>query len=73
MDKKPKKKLIAPLVIWDLAWKLLAIRRAVQRREYKWVAGLAVSNTVGLVPMYYLWRTRGAEAGLAEPEPERWL
>lgn len=73
MDKKPKKKLIAPLVIWDLAWKLLAIRRAVQRREYKWVAGLAVSNTVGLVPMYYLWRTRGAEVDLAEPEPERSL
>ena len=68
MRSKPKKKVVFPIVVWDMAWKLIAVRRAWKRREYKWVAALVLSNTGGAVPMFYLWRTRG-EAG--EPGQEQ--
>ena len=44
------------VLIWDLGWKIAAIRRAVERREYWWIAPLAVVNSVGLLPMLYLAR-----------------
>jgi len=46
------------VLIWDLGGKLAAIRRAVQRREYWWIAPLAIVNSVGLLPMLYLARSR---------------
>jgi hypothetical protein len=48
----------ASLILWDLGWKVVAIRRAIQRREYWWIAPLAAVNSVGLLPMLYLARTR---------------
>lgn len=57
MSKKNRKRMIAPLLIWDTAWKAVAIRRAVSRREFKWAAALLVVNSVGLLPMYYLRRS----------------
>lgn len=62
MTKKKRMRIIAPLAVWDTAWKLLAIRRAVSRREFGWAAGILVANSVGLVPMYYLWHTRNTES-----------
>ncbi|MGE3075206.1 MAG: DUF5652 family protein [Dehalococcoidia bacterium] len=58
MTGKSRKRFVAPLLVWDLAWKALAIRRALSRKEYGWAAGILVANSVGIVPMYYLWRTR---------------
>lgn len=52
-------KYVWPIVAWDTAWKLVAIRRALQLKDYKWIAGIALANSGGLVPMYYLWRNRG--------------
>jgi hypothetical protein len=59
MAKRPAKKVVVPVMIWDAAWKLLAIRRAIQLREYKWLVGIALANTGGVLPMYYLWKNRG--------------
>lgn len=60
--KRPPRRVGGILFLWDTAWKLVAIRRALQRREWGWVTGLALSNTVGVLPMVYLWRTRNAGA-----------
>lgn len=59
MSKRKPPKALVPLVIWDTAWKLLAIRRAVQLKQYKMIPVLALANTAGLLPMGYLWKTRG--------------
>ncbi len=56
--RRPPRALL-PLVIWDGIWKLLAIRRAVQLKHYKMIPVLALANTAGLLPMGYLWKTRG--------------
>jgi hypothetical protein len=56
------------VLIWDVAWKIVAIRRAVERREYWWIAPLAVVNSIGLLPMLYLARSRRPAPG-DEPNP----
>ncbi len=40
----------------DLVLKILAIRRAVQRGDRKWILPLAILNTVGVLPGCYLAR-----------------
>ncbi|MGE0599902.1 MAG: DUF5652 family protein [Dehalococcoidia bacterium] len=67
MSRKDRKRLVGPLLVWDLAWKAVAIRRALSRKEYGWAAGILVANSVGIVPMYYLWRTRNSN----QPETEK--
>ncbi len=42
------------IFLWDAAWKAIAIRRAVQNRQYRWVAPLILVNSVGILPMLYL-------------------
>jgi hypothetical protein len=56
-----------PLMVWDTAWKLVAVRRAWQLRDYGWIAGITVISSVGVLPMFYLWRNRGREPGGAGP------
>ena len=67
MAKKPSKRTFVPLMLWDTFWKLLAIRRAIQRRDYAWIAGIVLANTGGVLPMYYLWKHRN-DAAEAVPE-----
>jgi len=48
------------IFLWDAAWKILAVRRAVQNRQYRWIAPLILVNSVGILPMLYLakWASR---------------
>ena len=41
-------------VIWDMAWKGLAMWRAARRKESWWFVALMVFNTMGLLPIAYL-------------------
>jgi hypothetical protein len=68
MSKSGKKKKVLPLVIWDTAWKLVAIARAVQLRNYKMIPVLALASTGGIVPMTYLWKNRHKGAEMHHPE-----
>ncbi len=76
MSKRRPPKALLPFVIWDTVWKLIAIRRAVQLKQYKMVLVLALANTAGILPIAYVVRNRGArartepEAGEAEFEAE---
>lgn len=47
--------LIALATAWDLGWKAAATFKAVQRRDFKWVPLLVSVNSVGLLPMVYLF------------------
>jgi hypothetical protein len=40
---------------WDGAWKTVAVIRAGRRRQWGWVAALATVNSVGLLPILYLF------------------
>ncbi|MCO5202864.1 MAG: DUF5652 family protein [Chloroflexi bacterium] len=62
MSKRRPPKALLPFLIWDTAWKLIAIRRAVQLKQYKMIPVLALANTAGILPIAYVLRNRGAEA-----------
>lgn len=62
MSKRKPPKALLPVMIWDTAWKLIAIRRAVQLKQYKMIPVLALANTAGILPIAYVLRNRGAEA-----------
>lgn len=44
------------VALWDLGWKAAAIRRARQVGKSKWIIPLALLNTVGLLPIWFLRR-----------------
>ena len=57
--KRPPLKILIPLVAWDLAWRALAVRRALQIGDKKQMWPLLFANTLGFWPMFYLWQKRG--------------
>ncbi len=65
--KRRPPKAVVPIIVWDTVWKVLAIRRAVQLKKYKWIPILAFSSTGGLVPIVFLMKHRGP--GAAEEFP----
>jgi hypothetical protein len=62
MARRKQKKLIAPVLIWDTVWKILAIRRAAQLKKYRWIPVLLTTSTVGVAPMLFLLTNRGETA-----------
>jgi hypothetical protein len=70
MVKKRAKYLGIVLGAWDTAWKVVAIRRAVKNRQWRWVLPLATVNSVGILPMLYLarWANTVEEPGESEVE-----
>ena len=67
MTKRLPRMVSVPLMVWDTAWKLVAVRRAWQLRDYGWIAGISVTSSIGIIPMFYLWRNRDRE--LSTPIP----
>lgn len=41
-------------VLWDLAWRGLALWRAARRKEQWWFLALLVVNSMGILPIVYL-------------------
>ena len=50
-------------LLWDTTWKAMAIRRAIQNRQYRWIAPLALVNSVGILPMLYLAKWGRSDQG----------
>lgn len=49
-----KRPAVVLIGVWDLAWRIWAIRRAIQYKQWKWVVALLVVNSAGILPMVYL-------------------
>jgi len=47
--------LIAFAVIWELVWKGLALWRAAKNDSRPWFIALLVLNSVGILPILYLY------------------
>ncbi len=50
--------LLLPLVVWDLAWRGLAMWRAGRANQPKWFMALLIVNSLGLLPIIYLLLSR---------------
>jgi hypothetical protein len=52
----PKRRwLIVAAAAWDSAWKAAALWRAFGRRDFKWMPVLLTVNSLGLLPMAYIF------------------
>lgn len=47
--------LVYAMLAWELAWKGLALWKAANRKETYWFAAILVINSVGLLPILYLF------------------
>lgn len=56
MEQRRRLPLVIALAAWDTSWKVIAIRRAIRNRQYRWIAPLLFINSVGVFPMLYLSR-----------------
>jgi Family of unknown function (DUF5652) len=45
---------IIPLVVWELAWKGVALWRAGQNNQKGWFVALLLINSAGILPIVYL-------------------
>ena len=48
--------LIILLVLWDLYWKAHALWMAAQNNDKKFFIALLVINSIGILPIYYLYK-----------------
>jgi hypothetical protein len=47
--------LIALAAIWDLSWKGVALWKSAGRRQMAWFVVLLITNTIGLLPIIYIY------------------
>lgn len=61
------------LFAWDSLWKTIAVLVAVRNRQFKWVGPLVAVNSLGILPMVYLWKFAGPRLDESdEDEGEEW-
>jgi Family of unknown function (DUF5652) len=51
------------IVLWDLVWRGFALWRAARRGSKVWFVCLIIFNTLGLLPIVYLFISRGDQPG----------
>lgn len=59
---------VLPLLAWDVLWKALSIRRAVQLKKYRWIPILAATSSGGLLQMWFLYHHRDRGETHVSPE-----
>ena len=47
--------LIYVIVVWEIIWKLLALWKAAQHKHLAWFIVLGVVNTIGILPILYIY------------------
>lgn len=61
--------LFAVLVIWGLTWKFLGMWKAARKGSIVWFIVIAVTNTMGILPILYLYifSEMGKKKSVARP------
>lgn len=58
--------IVVLLAIWDGVWKLIALWKSARNNELAWFICLAIFNTVGILPMLYIFFFQKTETGRIE-------
>lgn len=45
---------LIPLLIWEVAWKGIALWKAAKNNQLNWFIALLILNTVGILPIIYI-------------------
>ncbi|MBI2020521.1 hypothetical protein HYS94_03810 [Candidatus Daviesbacteria bacterium] len=54
------------LVIWEAFWKGVGLWKSAKRSERWWFIAIFLINLFGLIPLFYLWRTKQLEEVLRD-------
>lgn len=54
------------LIIWEAFWKAIALWKSAKRGDLKWFVAIFLINFFGLIPLFYLWRTKQLEEVLRD-------
>jgi glycopeptide antibiotics resistance protein len=47
--------IILIIVLWEAVWKLIAMWKAAQNKSVAWFIALAIFNTIGILPILYIY------------------
>ena len=48
--------ILIPLLLWEVYWKYHALWIAARKSDKGWFLALLVINSIGLLPIYYLYK-----------------
>lgn len=54
------------IVLWEAFWKLIALWRAAKKGDLVWFIAIFIINLFGLIPIFYLWRTKQLQPALRD-------
>lgn len=49
------------IVIWEAFWKAIALWKSAKRGDLWWFIPIFLINLFGIIPIFYLWRTKQFE------------
>jgi hypothetical protein len=53
-------------IIWEAFWKGIGLWKSAKKGDTLWFIAIFLINFVGLLPIFYLWRTKQLEPFLKE-------
>ncbi len=54
------------LILWETFWKATALWKAAKKGDKLWFIAIFVVNFFGLIPIFYLWKTKQLKPTLKE-------
>jgi len=54
------------LIFWEAFWKAIALWKSAKRGDKLWFIAIFLINLFGLIPIFYLWRTKQLEPALKD-------
>ena len=54
------------LILWEVFWKGIGLWKAVKKGDTIWFVAMFLINFFGIIPIFYLWRTKQLEVVLED-------
>ena len=54
------------LIVWEAFWKGVALWKSAKKGDFVWFIAIFLINFFGLIPLFYLWRTKQLEGVLKD-------
>lgn len=54
------------LVLWEMFWKGVGLWKSAKKGDLVWFIAIFLVNFFGLIPIFYLWRSKQLEPAFAD-------
>lgn len=54
------------LILWEVFWKGIGLWKSAKRGDLPWFLAMFLLNFFGIIPIFYLWRTKQLEGILQD-------